>query len=372
MLDSHIPQREIITVSPLYRWLTIIFALLSIITSGFILSSVFGKSTIILTPKTQEIDLPFALAIYKDVKNDNEQAGIIADIKETNLEKNIVVPLPKSPATSQRAVGQVTITNKSNKQQTLVASTQLLAENNKIYRLNNTVVVLPGKEIKANVSADADGPDYDIGKSKLVIVKLRDDLKPLIYATTDKIDRQIEGKVEVNKTNIASGLEEAKKQLTNNLISELKKQGQINEKTLTVSFYRQSYDIKSISTNGELIYTIGAIAKATSISNQDIANVIAQNLPEEIEKKYAIIDPLKIDFKTDYTTNNNELGIIKGTAKIKTSDFKINKSDLTSKSIDEVKKILSDAGATDIQIILPFWQKNLPRLVANIEIQIKK
>lgn len=373
MLESQLPKREVITVSPLYRWLTIIFALLSLIISGFILSSILGKSTIVVSPKTEEINLPFTLAIYKEFKSETEQAGIIANIFETNLEKDILVSLPKTQATSTRATGVVTIVNKSNKEQTLVASTQLMAENNKIYRLSKTVVSIPGKEIIVSVSADKDGEGYDIGKSKLTVVKLRDDLKPLIYATTDKINREISGEAEVNEATVNSGLEEAKKQLANSLISELKKSGPINEKTISVNFYRQTFDIKTINKSGDLIYTIGATAKATTVSNQDIANVVAQNLPTEIKDKFAIVDPTKIDYQTEYTNNNShELGLIKGSAKIGIANLKISKSELTGKSIDEVKKILYAAGANEVNIVLPFWQNKLPRLSNNIDIQLKK
>ena len=374
MLESQIPQREVITISPLYRWLTIIFALVSLILAGFILSSILGKSTIIVTPKMEQKDLPFFLSIYK--KSDqisSEQAGIVADIRETNLEKDIVVALPQMHSTSTKANGIVKIINNSKKEQTLVINTQLMASNSKIYRLNNTIVSLPGKEIKVSVTADGEGEGFDIGETKLKIVKLRADLQPLIYGTTDKINREQSGKVEINEQTTAAGLEEAKKLLSQEIINQLKKTGPINEKTVTISFYRQSFDVKSVNQNGELIYTVGAIGKAAAITNQDIANVIAQNLPMEFKDKYAVVDPLNITFQIEYsTTSDQQIGQIKGTAKLSVANVKINKNELVGKSVDEVKTILNNAGVENVNIILPFWQKKLPRLINNIEIQVKK
>lgn len=373
MIESPLPTREIITVSPLYRWLTIGFALVSLIMAGFIISSILGKSTIIITPKLTQTDLPFVLAIYKNAEQINaEQAGIVAEVVETNLEKEITISLPQTQSTSTKASGIVTIVNKSKKEQTLIAGTQLMAENAKIYRLEKTIVSLPGKDIKVRAIADQEGEDYDSEQSKLIIVKLRTDLQALIYGETDKLNRKQSGQTEVNEQTVAAGLEQAKKQLSDELTQQLKSSG-VNESTISINYYRQSYDVKTVTASGELTFTVGAIAKAAKFSNQDLASVIAQNLPKDQKNQLTIVDPSNTSFQIEYSSSTkDQLGVIKGITKLNVANIKINKSELAGKTVEEVKNILSAAGAESVNIILPFWQNKLPRLSNNIDVQIKK
>lgn len=375
MIESPLPQREIITISPIYRWLTIGFAVCSILVTGFILSSTFGQATIFIKPKFEEKNVQFSLPVYKSEQEADKQApGVIAEILEANLEKDIVVKLTQAQATTTRAQGIVTIINKSTRQQTLVANTQLMAENDKIYRLTKSIVSNPGQSIDVEVRADEDGEGYDIGKSNLLIVKLRPDLQTQIYGETKEINRLQNTKTEVNEQSINTALDEAKKILADELIIQLKALKPINEKTISVSFYRQNFDNKKVSPGGEITFTLGAIAKALTLSEENIASAVSQTLPESYKQGLSIIDQKNLSYAVSYTTTieGKNIALINGDLKVNVADIKINKNILLNKTPEQAENLLKELGAEEVEINLPFWQKHLPKFSNNITLELYK
>jgi hypothetical protein len=367
-------EQEIITVSPAYRWLTIVFAATSLIVAAIILLSTLSKSTIIITPKYQDKEIPFSLAIYKNAEDaSDKQAGLLADITETNMEKDIKVSWPDVVSTSTRAHGVVEIVNNSNKQQVLIVNTQLRASNEKIYRLDKTITCPAKSKITVALTADQDGPGYDIGKDKLIIVKLRTDLQPLIYGLTEKIDREQITSTTIDEAAVEKAMLDAKKQLGQELMAELKKQKTINEKTLQIDFYRQTLNTNATTTVKEIVFTLGASARALAISDQDLADAIASNLPPEFANKIVLVDSKLINYKIDYQTNSEkQLAFISGQVKLKVASININKNELVGLTIDQAKNRLLSEGAENVEIKQFFWQRHLPRWSNNINLEIKK
>ena len=115
-------------------------------------------------------------------KNSGGDIGSEIPAKIVEVEKTIVKNYDstgKSASSSQKAKGKLVIFNEfSSSPQPLVATTRLLSENKKLFRLVKSVVV-PGTTsvggevkpgaIEAEVVADETGEDFDIGPSKFTI-----------------------------------------------------------------------------------------------------------------------------------------------------------------------------------------------------------
>ena len=282
MIESPLPQREIVTISPVYRWLTIIFALVSITITGFIISTTFGQATIYVKQKFEEKNVNFNLSVYKNEQEvtNPETPAIVAETIETSLEKDVTVTLSQVQATSTRAQGIVTIINKSNRQQTLIANTQLMAENDKIYRLSKSIVSQPGQSIDVEVRADQDGEDFDIGSSKLLIVKLRPDLQTSIYGETKGINRLVAKKAEADEQSIKQALDEAKSILSEQLLTQLKSIKPINEKTIEVNLdTKMTPELESEGYAREISRKVQAARKnAGFVKDDKISNICKKKL----------------------------------------------------------------------------------------------
>lgn len=94
--------------------------------------------------------------------------------------------LPTPPANDQvLARGTVRIINTYSRAQTLVRTTRLLTTDGKLYRLDKTINVPAGGEVKVDVYADQVGSQFVIGPSKFTIPGLWIDLQKFIYAQSD-------------------------------------------------------------------------------------------------------------------------------------------------------------------------------------------
>lgn len=89
------------------------------------------------------------------------------------------------PSTDVIARGKVTIVNNYSKDQTLVKTTRLLAPDNKLYRIDKTVVVPTGGSVSVDVYADKSGSEYAIGPTTFTIPGLYVDLQKHIFAKSN-------------------------------------------------------------------------------------------------------------------------------------------------------------------------------------------
>ncbi len=104
----------------------------------------------------------------------------------------VAVPTPSSSDTNAPllsdtviARGTVRIVNNSAHAQTLVKTTRLLTADQKLYRIDRQVHILPGQEVSVEVHADKAGQVYAIGPSRFTIPGLFIDLQKYIYAVSD-------------------------------------------------------------------------------------------------------------------------------------------------------------------------------------------
>ncbi len=141
----------------------------------------FGRADVNITFKRIPWNFSNAVSALTSVKNVDPVGNVIPG-QLFEEEKSLVLSFPASGSAnvSVKAQGTITVVNAySSNPQTLVATTRFQTPDGKIYRLDNQILV-PGAQvangqitpasIKAPVTADQPGPDYNVGKvDKLTI-----------------------------------------------------------------------------------------------------------------------------------------------------------------------------------------------------------
>lgn len=131
----------------------------------FIYTFIFNGATISVNPKWKDIEVSDTFLIYKE--------DMIIDSASSSLSKNILKSEPKE--VKQKASGEVMIYNNySTSPQVLIKNTRFQTKDGKVFRIDNSLTV-PGKSgsspgtIKAKVSADTIGSEYNIGPADFSI-----------------------------------------------------------------------------------------------------------------------------------------------------------------------------------------------------------
>jgi hypothetical protein len=155
---------------------TIIFiaTILVLCVGAFLLTYVFNKATITITPKYSDIN-DFRKSIYF-TKVGNDSSGVPYTIESTSVKKSRTLTLSETRKVEAKASGKITIYNNSDADpQKLIKNTRFESAAGKIYRINQSVTV-PGKTesgpgtLDVTVYADSYGADYNINTSDFVVV----------------------------------------------------------------------------------------------------------------------------------------------------------------------------------------------------------
>jgi hypothetical protein len=164
-----------------FKKITIIsFASAVVLLTIFVAIFVLPEATLEIKRKTTQLQMNFAIEL-------NKNTSVIDAVKNTlpaqliQIQKDVSkdFPVDNKQVLKAKAQGEIFIYNNySSKPQTLVATTRFLAENGKLFRLVNKVIV-PGasiengkiipRSIKATVVADQVGPEYNISPTKFSI-----------------------------------------------------------------------------------------------------------------------------------------------------------------------------------------------------------
>jgi hypothetical protein len=96
-----------------------------------------------------------------------------------------VQPAPSPSSEGLYAHGSVRIINNSSQPQALIRTTRLMTSDNKIYRLNQSIVVPAYEHVMVEVYADAPGSEYAISPTQFIIPGLDASLQSMIYAVSD-------------------------------------------------------------------------------------------------------------------------------------------------------------------------------------------
>ncbi|MEK7084963.1 MAG: hypothetical protein AAB904_00375 [Patescibacteria group bacterium] len=171
-------QREIVAAksshSGSYTGFFWFFGALAAVAAAFFLLNVFGYVDVVITPKTQKVEV--SLPIRASAAGGRDVGLEIIRAEERMM---VTEPITQTRTLEQKATGQVVIYNAySRAPQVLVQGTRLEAPGGRIYRTGQAVTV-PGAKmegtkiipqgVEVSVSADKPGKEYNLGLSDFTI-----------------------------------------------------------------------------------------------------------------------------------------------------------------------------------------------------------
>jgi hypothetical protein len=353
-------------------------------------------------PLKKEESMKLNLLVSNDLENMDSLQNDAVKLKiETTTEDDVLALT--FPATSQKgdpnqkAKGVITIYNEfSETSQILVATTRFLSNNDKLFRLVNTVTV-PGMKmvgdkieagkVEAEVVADESGVDFNIKEADFKIPGFKGSSKydkfyaKLIQETKGGDSSQGELKI-VSKEDIAKAKNDTENQLKNILKDKIKNKAG-NENVLFDKFL--SYEILDYSVFPEdgavtenFEYQVKMRVKALSFSAKEIDEKIKNFINSRMLAKSVPMELVAFDISYENTETDFSKEIIKAelniSAKLKSKiDGDKVAISLAGKNKGELNKIVSafpEISKIEAIISPNFISNNFPKYLSRIKIII--
>jgi len=369
----------------IYKKIAVSFIVLTLILVAAVLYFGFSKLTIVIIPSQEKITNASTIEIVNQASNStltlNQAYGIV---KEMPVEQTKEFVASGKEILGEEVVGKVIIFNNYTKNQPLVATTRLLTNDNKLFRLKNTVNVPAGGKIEAEVYADIAKPEMAIGPSKFILPGLWAGIQDKIYAESKEAMKYSQ-KTKYKITQ--SDIDNAVSQLKNDLLANAEKQAGQTYKDYTKALFKVDNNSVVQEVSGKVgeekekfSIKVKVMVAVVAFNDDEIYNQIKAKLTEELadDKEISKFDKQDViytlvSFDIAQTTaivsvDSTAQASLKDSAKI------IKKNNLTGLNFEQLKTYLN--GLPEVagyQInFSPSFIKKAPDLVDRIEVKIKK
>jgi len=363
----------------LYRNISITFIVFTVILLVAVVFFFSSKATIFITPEPQEINLSFNLSV--------RESPTVDDISRGDVVAGKLVTYTKSGSGTYEAlstktvdsdiVGKVKIFNNTAKNQPLLKTTQLQADNGVIVRTNEHVVVPAGGSVEVDVFAKDPETFVDINPGNLVIIKLNPSLQKDIYGIAEKIITDSPREVNIVSE---SDITRAKDILSEELLEQVRKENNLSDNSkfiLSVKDYKTSKNIGEESDSFDLDIEIEA--KTLDINEVQLVDLITKKVSD---LNLSGLDISKANVgNVDYTIIEEDLAgsvLIKVNyslmVQISEDNSILDKENISGKSKDDIMYFLVNQDlikAVDV-LISPYWKNFIPKQESKIKIIINK
>lgn len=316
-------------------------------------------------------------------------------------------PAASSPASSSTASvaantiarGTVRIVNQYSKPQTLVRTTRLLTEDNKLYRIDRRITIPAGGEVTVEVYADKPGSEFAIGPTKFTIPGLFADLQKFIFAVSDS-------RFTLSSTTIAPPVSEpvpkpstpSRPRVQAPLSEELQAAfAQVREQVLAQSkqnlaanigdlgsyepVYFVSEETKTLpgSTADSFVASVKVAVTAVYYPKDDMLVLVRGKLKEKVPSDRELIpfDNQEVTYSVESVDPRNETATIRVRAnagyRLTANTPALQRSALAGKTKEEVLvNIKALEGVEQVEVITrPGWLTKLPSLQDHIDVNIE-
>lgn len=368
----------------IYKRIAVGFSVLVFIILLVVLYFALVKATISIALNEQVINDQVVIAVYDRPQDFSLPAKSVRGlVKTVAVEQSKLYQVSGHDVIGEEVVGQITLYNKYNKSQPLVASTRLLSASGKLYRLKNSVTVPAGGQVVADVYADQAKPEMAVGAELFTIPGLWEGLQDKIYGQSlegaikyqqklrriiaqDDIDKALADLKQVLKDKVKADFDNTyndydyKFYNLDELNLKFVVSGKVGEEKdqLPVSM---SGMVEVIAFNSDQAQDLAKLSSAAKLPvGQDLLNLDTSNLKYELTK----FDPNMVMAEVNMTydvkvraNNKNEI---------------VDKNKIIGLSEDQLKQYLSnikDIRTYNIEFY-PAFIKQVPRLTDRIEVKV--
>jgi len=166
----------------IFKRIALAFSVLVLLVLLGVLYFVSVKMTITVALKEEQLADKLAVPVYdRPAEAGLPEKTLRGVVKRIDIEQSKLYQVGGTEVIGEEVIGQITLFNKYNKSQPLVASTRLLSASGKLFRLKNAVTVPAGSSIVAEVYADQAKPDQVIGAELFTVPGLWEGIQDKIY-----------------------------------------------------------------------------------------------------------------------------------------------------------------------------------------------
>ena len=358
------------------RNIALSFTVLTLALVGFVGYTAFSRAVVTVKLAPVEKPVTFRVTIadpsFGAALNPDEVA---ASFLETSSSASDTFTPSGTGGASGKPGGAVTITNETDRAQSLIATTRFLAASGILFRLKEAVQVPAHGSVSAVVEADKDTDSALVAPTKFTIPGLPAALQQVIYASSSAtMARGGAGEKVVTDQDIAT----ARATLRQRLLDEAQKtfaaqvgEGKIASSDFVVDPQEEKISVKS-----------GQVARAFTVAIKLHIVTVVFDKDGLLQQVGHQVSAMPVDATTlRYTISGYDpvarRAIVSGDAKVKSS---LNRQSsifapahFVGWTPDEVAASLKNyEGVSAVDVMLsPYWQRHLPRWPSRISVEFK-
>ncbi|MBI4426971.1 MAG: hypothetical protein HY569_00585 [Candidatus Magasanikbacteria bacterium] len=356
----------------LYKFIALSFLLLTVILLGVIIFMSAKRATITVVAGQEPLEVSAAMAIGGESK--------IGFVETTSTELKKIYKPESTKEVGAVAMGTVILYNDSDADQALVATTRLLSPEGVLFRLKNRVVIPAKGTIAAEVYADKEGRESEIGPARFTIPGLNAVKQAVIYAKSEK---PMVGGVRAVGIVTEEDLKLAEKELA----ADLKKAGAEKlsalhpESAVVYEIVKQEISADKEAGSDAEEFTLSGTAEVIGVFyNQTEADKLASDeLTKRVvgEAELLIQNELRtavalVDYNLENKTANLKISGV-GAVSLNPESQQLQKLIFFGKTKDEVRRyLLSLDHVRSVELkFTPAWIRTVPQVADHVNVVVK-
>lgn len=340
-----------------------------------------SQALVIVQPSLEEVQADFNILVKSE--SDQTQEGVTAQLFFTDVvvERTAQAELLEE-GDPQQATGTVTLKNLSDQAQPLVATTRLLSEEGVLFRLVEGATVPANGEVEAEVHADKEGKEGEIGPSRFTIPGLNQARQQEVYAESPaSMTGGTKAVYRITQEAVDKAIEEAEDKLVQQAKSQLEAEEINVENFLTALSHIEivSREVSPEVGSDAQEFTVKLTAKVAFVSadEDELLELAQAQLYSTTSLGYELSSSDEGSFSYDISNfdPDNQTAqlrvLLQGQRRISSDHPSLDTATMVGEKPDAVKqKLEADAGIESVTIELrPFWLRKIPRLVDHIYVQ---
>ncbi len=361
-----------------YKFIALGFLCVTLVLLGTIIFMSSKRASITVITKSEPLEVTDTVIL--DVTN--ADAVVPGFVTSTIIEEEKIFSPEGTKTEDAQAEGMVTLVNKTELPQPLIATTRVLSKEGILFRLKDAVTVPARGEIRASVYADVKGASGNIAPTTFTIPGLREDKQKDIFA---KSEAPMSGGVRTFGVVGQDDVTKAEKIL----LEEIKTKGAellkvVAPETMSGIFEVAQPTFEPVAELGQEVNSFTLKVKANVVGiwyDAEKANAFATDM---LNKRVVDNSEILSSAEPKPSISLESYDLANGTAKLTIShrglvnidenSKELDKTMFFGKSEDEVKRyVMSLKHVEGVEMSFkPLWNRSVPHVANNVEVVIRE
>lgn len=365
----------------LYQRIAVGFVIATVLLLVVVLYLSISRATIRIIPVPKTVSTEVSVDVVPTPVEEGQMTGVVVEETFTKA-KVFTLPSDGGTAIEQKAGGLVTLINKTNTAQPLVATTRLMSEEGVLFRIDETTNVPANGQVEVMAHADQPGLSGEVGPTQFTIPGLPASLQDDIYAVSVE---NMTGGVAYVRTLSEQDLSDAVTSLENEMreearvaLSEGVDRTVFPDELLTSEILERKSDTQPGTEAGSFTVSLTIDVRAVYIDATMLKDYVESELALHVPVGYEMVSVHRDAMQTTIESANEVKGeavldvYMDGISAISVHADVLKKDRFLGRSEQEVKTLLSVSEAvSSVNVTFtPFWLKRVPTLKDHISIDI--